>query len=69
MLKTEKRGGARPGSGRKPSPNKKIQVATRLSPEVVEILRNSDIPIAQYIELAVIGLNEKLKFDGENKQD
>ena len=57
MNKKETRGGARPGAGRKPNPNKKIRIATSLAPDVVEILHSKKMPIAQYIEMAVRDLN------------
>ena len=50
------RGGARKGAGRKPGttkPDKKIQIGTRLSLDVVEWLRAQDQPIAQIIERLV----------------
>lgn len=53
MNKKETRGGARPGAGRKPAPNKKIRIGTSLAPDVVEILRSNDEPTAQMIETAI----------------
>lgn len=53
MTKKETRGGARRGAGRKPNPDKKIKMTVALSPDVVNILRNTKIPIAQHIEKAV----------------
>ena len=50
------RGGSRKGAGRKPGtikPDKKIQIGTRLSLDVVEWLRSQDRPIAQIIERLV----------------
>lgn len=54
MIKKETRGGARPGAGRKKNPEKKIQISTALHPAVIKILKDSPIPIAQHIEMAVI---------------
>lgn len=53
MRETIKRGGKRPGAGRKPSENKKIRISTSLAPDVVKLLKESDKPIAQTIEEAV----------------
>lgn len=49
----ETRGGARPGAGRKPNQNKKIKMTVALAPDVVNILRNTSMPIAHHIENAV----------------
>lgn len=72
--KKETRGGFRPGSGRKKSPEAKIQVATRLHPEVVKILRGSDLPIAQHIEMAILRMQRdqeagELTFDEHLAKD
>ena len=46
-------GGKRIGSGRKPDPNKKIRYATRLSPRIIEIIRNHKLAGSVLIEKAV----------------
>ena len=53
--KAKNSGGKRANSGRKPIPiaQKKIRISTSLARDVVEILRNSKLPIAQTIERAV----------------
>ena len=74
-MKKENRGGARPGAGRKPCPEgKKVQISTRLHPEVVRILEESEIPKAQYIEMAVIKMKQEedkslLAFDEHLSKD
>ena len=52
-------GGKRPGAGRKPAPpeTKKIAYTTKLSPIVVEYLRQHE-NAAQAIERAVVGSKE-----------
>ena len=54
-----KRGGFRKGAGRKKMADgeKKVPVATRLAPDVIAILRNAQMPIAQHIEEAVRAFN------------
>lgn len=39
MTKTENRGGFRPGSGRKPSKNKKVQIVVTIAPETRDFLK------------------------------
>lgn len=74
-MKKENRGGMRPGAGRKPCPEgKKIQISTRLHPEVVKILEESNIPKAQYIEMAIIKMKQEedktlLAFDQHLSKD
>lgn len=49
---SEKRGGKRVGSGRKKIPDKKIAMTFKLSPEIVEILREQD-NMTEFIEESV----------------